>query len=92
MTFMDALFPQNHEVHGARKVSFWVPAEEVSVETGMTYLQEVEHDLRVFQRRLRRLDKALATGICGHQLTLIRRQFDYKHRVFIKLRKKEATK
>lgn len=89
MTFMDALFPQNHEVRGARKVSFWVQAEEVSAETGMTYLQEVEHDLRVFQRRL---DKALATGICGHQLTLIRRQFDYKRRVFIKLRKKEATK
>ena len=89
MTFMDALFPQTHEVHGARKVSLWVPAEEVSAETGMTHLQEVEHDLRVFQRRL---DKALATGICGHQLTLIRRQFDYKRRVFIKLRKKEATK
>ena len=87
MTFMDALSPQIHVVKSARKVSFWVPAEEVSVETGMTYLQEVEHDLRVFQRRL---DKALATGICGHQLTLIQRQFDYKRRVFIKL--KEATK
>ena len=88
MTFMDALLPQFHVVRGARKVSFWVPAEESS-EIGMTYLQEVEHDLGVFQRRL---DKALATGICGHQLTLIRRQFDYKRRVFIKLRKKEATK
>ena len=89
MTFMDALFPQNHEVRGARKVSFWVPAEDVSAETGMTYLEEVQHDLGVFQRRL---DKAISTGICGHQLTLIRRQFDYKRRVFIKLRKKEATK
>lgn len=87
-TFMNALLPQIHVVRGARKVSFWVPAEEAS-ETGMTYLQEVEHDLRIFQRRL---DKAVATGICGHQLTLIRRQFDYKRRVFIKLRKKEATK
>ena len=87
MTFMDTLFPQNHEVHGARKVSFWVPAEEVSAETGMTYLQEVEHDLRIFQRRL---DKAITTGVCGHKLTLIRRQLDYKRRVFIKLKK--ATK
>ena len=85
-TFMNALLPQFHVVRNARKISFWVPAEEVS-ETGMTYLQEVEHDLRIFQRRL---DKALATGICGHQLTLIRRQFDYKRRVFIKLKK--ATK
>ena len=87
-TFMNALLPQFHVVRNARKISFWVPAEEAS-KTGMTYLQEVEHDLRIFQRRL---DKALATGICGHQLTLIRRQFDYKRRVFIKLRKKEATK
>lgn len=86
MTFFNALLPQIHVVRNARKISFWVPAEEVS-ETGMTYLQEVEHDLRIFQRRL---DKALATGICGHQLTLIRRQFDYKRRVFIKLKK--ATK
>ena len=89
MTFMDVLFPQNHKVRGARKVSFWVPEEEVSAETGMTYLHEVEHDLRIFQRRL---DKAIATGICGHQLTLIRRQFDYKRRVLTKLRKKKATK
>ena len=89
MTFMNALLPQFHVVKGARKVSFWVPAEDFSADTGMTYLQEVEHDLRVFQRRL---DKAVATGICGHQLTLIRRQFDYKRRVFTKLRKKEATK
>ena len=89
MTFMDALFPQNHKVHGAKKISFCVPAKDVSVETGMTYLQEVEHDLRVFQRRL---DKALATGICGHQLTLIRRQFNYKRKVAIRLRKKESTK
>ena len=88
MTFMDALFPQNHEVRGARKISFWVPAEEAS-ETGMTYLEEVQHDLGVFRRRL---DKAIATGVCGHQLTLIRRQFDYKRRVFIKLKKKETTK
>ncbi len=86
MTFMDALLPQFHVVKGARKVSFWVPAEEFS-ETGMTYLQEVEHDMKIFQRRL---DKAMATGVCGHQLTLIRRQFDYKRRVFIKLKK--ATK
>ena len=86
MTFFDALLPQFHIVRNARKISFWVPAEEVS-ETGMTYLQEVEHDLKIFQRRL---DKAVATGICGHQLTLIRRQFDYKRRVFIKLKK--ATK
>ena len=85
-TFMNALLPQFHVVRNARKISFWVPAEEAS-ETGMTYLQEVEHDLRIFQRRL---DKAVATGICGHQLTLIRRQFDYKRRVFIKLKK--ATK
>ena len=88
MTFMDALFPQNHEVRGARKISFWVPAEEAS-ETGMTYLEEVQHDLGVFRRRL---DKAIATGVCGHQLTLIRRQFDYKRRVFIKLKKKDTTK
>ena len=86
MTFFNALLPQIHVVRNARKISFWVPAEESS-ETGMTYLQEVEHDLRIFQRRL---DKAVATGICGHQLTLIRRQFDYKRRVFIKLKK--ATK
>lgn len=85
-TFMNALLPQFHVVRNARKISFWVPAEEAS-KTGMTYLQEVEHDLRIFQRRL---DKALATGICGHQLTLIRRQFAYKRRVFIKLKK--ATK
>ena len=87
MTFFNALLPQVHLVRGARKISFWVPAEEVSAETGMTYLQEIEHDLRIFQRRL---DKAVATGICGHQLTLIRRQLDYKRRVFIKLRKKEG--
>lgn len=86
MTFMDALLPQFHVVKGARKVSFWAPEEEFS-ETGMTYLQEVEHDMKIFQRRL---DKAMATGVCGHQLTLIRRQFDYKRRVFIKLKK--ATK
>ena len=83
MTFMDALLPQFHVVKSARKVSFWVPAEESS-ETGMTYLQEVEHDLRIFQRRL---DKAIATGVCGQRLELIRRQRDYKRKVFIKLRK-----
>ena len=83
MTFMDALLPQIHVVRNARKISFWVPAEEVS-ETGMTYLQEVEHDLRIFQRRL---DKAVATGVCGQRLELIRRQRDYKRKVFIKLRK-----
>ena len=86
MTFMDALLPQVHLVRGARKISFWVPAEEVS-ETGMTYLEEVEHDLKIFQRRL---DKAMATGVCGQRLELIRRQRDYKRKVFIKLRK--ATK
>lgn len=86
MTFFDALLPQIHVVRGARKISFWVPAEEAS-ETGMTYLQEVEHDLRIFQRRL---DKAMATGVCGQRLELIRRQRDYKRKVFIKLRK--ATK
>ena len=84
--FMDALLPQIHVVRGARKISFWVPAEEVS-ETGITYLQEVEHDLKIFQRRL---DKAMATGVCGQRLELIRRQRDYKRKVFIKLRK--ATK
>ena len=83
MTFMDALLPQVHLVRGARKVSFWVPAEEFS-ETGMTYLEEVQHDLGVFQRRL---DKAMATGVCGQRLELIRRQRDYKRKVFIKLRK-----
>ena len=83
MTFFDALLPQFHIIRNARKVSFWVPAEEFS-ETGMTYLEEVQHDLGVFQRRL---DKAMATGVCGHQLTMIRRQFDYKRRVFIKLKK-----
>jgi len=88
MTFMDALLPQVHLVRGARKVSFWVPAEEVS-ETGMTYLGEVEHDLRIFQRRL---DKAMATGVCGQRLELIRRQRDYKRKVVLNLRKKEATK
>ena len=86
MTFFDALLPQFHVVRGARKVSFWVPAEESS-EIGMTYLQEVEHDLRIFQRRL---DKAMATGVCGQRLELIRRQRDYKRKVFLKLRK--ATK
>ena len=86
MTFMDALLPQIHVVRNARKISFWVPAEESS-ETGMTYLQEVEHDLKIFQRRL---DKAVATGVCGQRLELIRRQRDYKRKVFIKLRK--ATK
>jgi hypothetical protein len=86
MTFMDALLPQIHLVRGARKVSFWVPAEEFS-ETGTTYLQEVEHDLKIFQRRL---DKAMATGVCGQRLEIIRRQRDYKRKVFIKLRK--ATK
>jgi hypothetical protein len=86
--FMDALLPQIHVVRGARKISFWVPAEEVS-ETGMTYLQEVEHDLKIFQRRL---DKAMATGVCGQRLELIRRQRDYKRKVFLNLRKKEATK
>ena len=84
MTFMDALLPQVHLVRDARKVSFWVPAEDVFVETGMTYLQEVEHDLKIFQRRL---DKAMATGVCGQRLELIRRQRDYKRKVFIKLRK-----
>ena len=87
MTFMDALLPQIHVVHGARKISFWVPTEDFSAETGMTYLQEVEHDLKIFQRRL---DKAMATGVCGQRLELIRRQRDYKRKVFIKLRK--ATK
>ena len=86
MTFFDALLPQIHIVRGARKISFWVPAEEFS-ETGMTYLQEVEHDLKIFQKRL---DKAMATGICGQRLELIRRQRDYKRKVFIRLRK--ATK
>jgi hypothetical protein len=84
MTFMDALLPQIHVVRGARKISFWVPAEGVSDETGMTYLEEVEHDLKIFQRRL---DKAVATGVCGQRLELIRRQRDYKRKVFIKLRK-----
>ena len=88
MTFMDALLPQFHVVRGARKISFWVPAEDFSAETGMTYLEEVQHDLGVFQRRL---DKAVATGVCGQRLELIRRQRDYKKRVFINLRKKEAT-
>ena len=87
MTFMDALLPQIHVVKGAKKVSFWVPTEDFSTETGMTYLQEVEHDLKIFQRRL---DKAVATGVCGQRLELIRRQRDYKRKVFIKLRK--ATK
>ena len=87
MTFFNALLPQIHIVSGARKVSFWVPTEDVSVETGMTYLQEVEHDLKIFQRRL---DKALAKGVCGQRLELIRRQRDYKRKVFIKLKK--ATK
>ena len=87
-TFMNALLPQFHVVRNARKISFWVPAEDFSTETGMTYLQEVEHDLKIFQRRL---DKAMATGVCGQRLELIRRQRDYKKRVFINLRKKEAT-
>ena len=87
MTFFNALLPQVHLVRGARKISFWVPAEGVSDETGMTYLEEVEHDLKIFQRRL---DKAMATGVCGQRLELIRRQRDYKRKVFIKLRK--ATK
>ena len=82
-TFMNALLPQFHVVRNARKISFWVPAEEFS-ETGMTYLEEVQHDLGVFQRRL---DKAMATGVCGQRLELIRRQRDYKRKVFIKLRK-----
>ena len=86
MTFMDALLPQIHVVKSARKVSFWVPAEDFS-ETGMTYLQEVEHDLKILRRRL---DKAMATSVCGQRLELIRRQRDYKRKVFIKLRK--ATK
>ena len=88
MTFFDALLPQFHVVRNARKISFWVPAEDFSAETGMTYLQEVEHDLKIFQKRL---DKAVETGVCGQRLELIRRQRDYKKRVFIKLRKKEAT-
>jgi hypothetical protein len=50
----------------------------------MTYLQEVEHDLKIFQKRL---DKAMATGVCGQRLELIRRQRDYKRKVFLKLRK-----
>ena len=83
-TFMNALLPQFHVVRNARKISFWVPAEDVSLETGMTYLDEVQHDLGVFQRRL---DKAMATGVCGQRLELIRRQRDYKRKVFIKLRK-----
>ena len=82
--FMSALLPQIHVVRGARKISFWVPAEGVSDETGMTYLEEVEHDLKIFQRRL---DKAIATGVCGQRLELIRRQRDYKRKVFIKLKK-----
>ena len=82
--FMNALLPQFHVVKGARKVSFWVPTEDFSAETGMTYLQEVEHDLKIFQRRL---DKAMATGVCGQRLELIRRQRDYKRKVFIKLKK-----
>ena len=85
MTFMDVLKPRTHVVRGARKVSFWVPAEDFS-ETGMTYLQEVEHDLGVFQRRL---DKARATGICAESLILLARQRDYKRKVFLSLRKKE---
>ena len=84
MTFFDALLPQIHIVQGARKVLFWVPTEDFSVETGMSYLQEVEHDLKILQRRL---DKALANGVCGQRLELIRRQRDYKRKVFIKLRK-----
>ena len=88
MTFFNALLPQFHVVKGARKVSFWVLAEDFSAETGMTYLEEVEHDLKIFQKRL---DKAMATGVCGQRLELIRRQRDYKKRVFINLRKKEAT-
>jgi len=84
MTFFDALLPQIHLVRGARKISFWVPAEDFSAETGMTYLQEVEHDLKIFQRRL---DKAVATGVCGQRLELIRRQRDYKRKVFLNLRK-----
>jgi hypothetical protein len=87
MTFFDALLPQIHIVSNARKISFWVPTEDVSTETGMTYLQEVEHDLKIFQRRL---DKAVATGVCGQRLELIRRQRDYKRKMFIKLKK--ATK
>lgn len=86
MTFMDALSPQIHVVKSARKVSFWVPAETFS-ETGMTYLQEVEHDLKIFRQRL---DKAMATGVCSQRLELIRRQWKYKRKVFIKLKK--ATK
>ena len=89
MTFFDALLPQFHIIRNARKISFWVPAEDFSAETGMTYLQEVEHDLRIFQRRL---DKAMATGVCGQRLEIIRRQRDYKRKVFLNLRKKEATK
>jgi hypothetical protein len=89
MTFFDALLPQIHVVQNARKISFWVPAEDFSADTGMTYLQEVEHDLKIFQRRL---DKAVATGVCGQRLELIRRQRDYKRKVFLNLRKKEATK
>ena len=88
MTFFNALLPQFHVVKGARKVSFWVLAEDFSAETGMTYLEEVEHDLKIFQKRL---DKAMATGVCGQRLELIRRQRDYKKRVFINLRKKKAT-
>jgi len=86
MTFMDALSPQIHVVKSARKVSFWVPAEDFS-ETGMTYLQEVEHDLKILRRRL---DKAMVTGVCSQRLELIRRQWEYKRKVFIKLKK--ATK
>jgi hypothetical protein len=87
ITFMDALTPQTHTVSNARKVSFWDPVEEIQ-DTGMTQLQEIEHDLNVFQRRL---DKAIAKGICGQQLELIKRKRNYKRRIFTIL-KKEAKK
>jgi hypothetical protein len=87
MTFFDALLPQIHVVRGARKISFWVPTEDFSAETGMTYLQEVEHDLKISKDVWIKL---WLRGVCGQRLELIRRQRDYKRKVFIKLRK--ATK
>ena len=86
MNIMDALRPRTHVVYGAKKVSFWTPTDLLS-ETGLTLLQIAAHDLSIYQRRL---DKAIATGICGRLLVSITRQRDYRRRVFLNLQKKEG--
>ncbi len=55
----------------------------------MTLLEEAEHDYSVY---VRRLERAIANGVTGQALTLLKRQTYYKRRLVTRLKRHEIKK